>query len=65
MCGAGWRNTIYKLVKKEIKITYTAIYGESVEGCYKDSGNRDLPSLIRGGYGNPKKCFEMAMAAGY
>jgi hypothetical protein len=34
-------------------------------GCYKDSGNRDLPNLIRAGYGDPSKCFKMAMDAGY
>jgi CRISPR/Cas system endoribonuclease Cas6 (RAMP superfamily) len=62
-CGAGWRNNVFKLVKKEVKkeeFKYTAIYGETWMGCYKDSGNRDLPTLIRAGYGNPSKCFKMA-----
>jgi hypothetical protein len=55
--------------KKEVVTTkaaeYKNIMGESSEGCYKDSGNRDLPNLIRAGYGNPAKCFKMAMDAGY
>jgi hypothetical protein len=51
---------------KEVKSSgYKAIYGESWEGCYKDAGNRDLPNLMRAGYGNPTKCFKMAMDAGY
>jgi hypothetical protein len=63
MCGAGWRNNVFKLIKKEVKkeeFKYTAIYGETWMGCYKDAGNRDLPTLIRAGYGNPSKCFKMA-----
>jgi hypothetical protein len=44
---------------------YKSIYGETWEGCYKDAGNRDLPNLIKAGYGNPSKCFKMAMDAGY
>jgi len=62
-CGAGWRNSIYKLVK--VSKEYKAIYGESWMGCYKDSGSRDLPNLLRAGYGNPSKCFKLAMDAGY
>ena len=73
ICGAGWRNSIFNLdgVKKtKVTVTttstvYTAIYGESSIGCYKDAGNRDLPNLLRAGYGNPSKCFKMAMDAGY
>jgi hypothetical protein len=60
------------VVKKEEKKTvvtessaYKAIMGESSEGCYKDSGNRDLPNLLRAGYGNPAKCFKLATEAGY
>lgn len=45
MCGAGWRNNIFKLVVT--KKSYQSIIGESSEGCYKDAGNRDLPTLIR------------------
>jgi len=63
MCGAGWRNNIFKLVVT--KKSYKSIYGESSEGCYKDAGNRDLPNLIRAGYGNPSKCFKLAMDARY
>jgi hypothetical protein len=58
ICGAGWRNSVYKLVWTEKK--YISIIGETEEGCYKDAGNRDLPTLLRAGYGNPKKCFELA-----
>jgi hypothetical protein len=66
MCGAGWRNNVFKLVKQEAKVVeYKPLMGESSEGCYKDAGNRDLPNLIRAGYGNPSKCFKMAMDAGY
>jgi hypothetical protein len=65
-CGAGWRNNVFKLVLKEVEeVKYKAIYGESFLGCYKDSGNRDLPTLIRAGYGNPTKCFKMAMDQGF
>jgi hypothetical protein len=58
---------VAKKVKKvvDVKSSYQSIYGETWEGCYKDSGSRDLPNLIRGGYGNPTKCFKMAMDAGY
>jgi len=55
MCGAGWRNNVFKLVKKEVK--YVSIIGESQLGCFQDKGNRDLPTLIREGYGHPKSCF--------
>jgi hypothetical protein len=62
-CGAGWRNNIFKLVKVERK--YQPLYGESEHGCFKDSGRRDLPNLLRAGYGDPKKCFKLAMDGGY
>jgi len=73
ICGAGWRNNIFNLenvkkTKKTVTVTsvaYKPIYGESSLGCYRDKGNRDLPNLIRAGYGNPSKCFKMAMDAGY
>jgi hypothetical protein len=73
VCGAGWRNSIFDVTNvKKTKVTvtvnsvaYKAIYGESSMGCFKDSGNRDLPNLMRAGYGNPSKCFKMAMDAGY
>jgi hypothetical protein len=65
-CGAGWRNNVFKLVKVEKKVeAYKPIYGESSIGCYKDKGNRDLPNLIRAGYGNPSKCFKLAMDGRY
>lgn len=58
MCGAGWRNSVFKLVvKKTVVKTYTAIMGESYEGCFLDKGNRDLPNLLRDGYGSPRACF--------
>jgi hypothetical protein len=64
MCGAGWRNNIFKLPFTEK--SYQPIYGESSEGCYKDNHiSRDLPNLIKPGYGNPSKCFKMAMDAGF
>jgi hypothetical protein len=65
-CGGSWRNNVFKLVKiakKEFK--YTALYGETWLGCYKDARNRDLPTLIRAGYGNPSKCFKMAQDQGF
>jgi hypothetical protein len=70
VCGAGWRNNVFNLdgVKKTIVVvapTYKPLMGESSIGCFKDAGNRDLPNLIRAGYGNPAKCFKMAMDAGY
>ena len=66
MCGAGWRNNVFKLVKKVVKpVAYKPIYGESSIGCYKDSGRRDLPKLLRAGYGRPDRCFKLAMDAGY
>jgi hypothetical protein len=64
MCGAGWRSNVFNLegVKKTVVVAwkYTPIYGETWMGCYKDARNRDLPNLIRAGYGNPSKCFKMA-----
>jgi hypothetical protein len=63
MCGAGWRNSVFKLVVT--KKTYQTILGESHIGCYKDARNRDLPSLIREGYGDPRKCFQMAKDKGF
>jgi len=63
MCGAGWRNNIFKLIVQDKG--YKSIIGETEEGCYKDAGNRDLPTLLRAGYGNPKKCFELARDAGH
>jgi len=62
-CGAGWRNSVYKLVWKEQG--YQSIIGETEEGCYKDAGNRDLPTLLRAGYGKPKTCFELARNGGF
>jgi hypothetical protein len=63
MCGAGWRSNVFKLVKVERK--YQSIYGETEHGCFKDSGRRDLPNLLRAGYGLPKTCFKLAMDGGY
>lgn len=63
MCGGSWRNNIFKLIKKEVK--YVAIMGETREGCFKDARNRDLPKLLRDGYGSPRNCFQKAMDAGY
>jgi hypothetical protein len=63
ICGAGWRNSVFKLVKVERK--YQAIYGETEHGCFKDARKRDIPNRIKAGYGNPKKCFKLAMDAGY
>jgi len=34
--------------------------GEAYMGCHKDTGKRDLPTLLRGGYGNYKRCFAIA-----
>jgi hypothetical protein len=61
MCGGSWRNNVFKLVVTEK--TYKSIVGEKPLGCYKDAGNRDLPTLLRAGYGNHKRCFEEAMKA--
>jgi len=41
-CGAGWRNEVFKVVKKEVAVVYKPIVGESFIGCYVDTGNRDL-----------------------
>jgi len=60
-CGAGWRNSIFRLdaVKKSALVTYkhTTILGEAYVGCFVDQGRRDLPKLLRAGYGNYKACF--------
>ena len=67
-CGAGWRNSVFvlpeqpKVVAKVV--AYAPLVGEAVEGCYKDSGNRDLKKRLGNG-GDPKKCFELAMQSGY
>jgi len=64
-CGAGWRNEVFRLKElpkpKPVAAVYKSLLGESYFGCYKDSGNRDLPKLLRAGYGDPKKCFQLAM----
>jgi len=69
ICGAGWRNSIFNIsgVKKTVVVVaaYKPIYGETEHGCFKDAGNRDLPTLLKAGYGNPTKCFKMAMDAGF
>ena len=44
---------------------YDAVVGESYHGCFKDTGKRDLPTLLKGGYGNYKKCFELAIAGNH
>jgi len=67
-CGAGWRNSIFKVVVSTTTAVtkgavYKSIVGESSIGCYKDAGNRDLKKRLN--TRNPRKCFEMAMAAGY
>jgi hypothetical protein len=41
---------------------YKTVVGESYIGCFVDQGKRDLPTLIREGYGNYKTCFELAAA---
>jgi len=40
-------------------VTYkhTTILGETYVGCFVDQGRRDLPKLLRAGYGNYKTCF--------
>jgi hypothetical protein len=63
MCGAGWRNNIFKLVVT--KKTYVSIIGETQGGCYKDSGRRDLPTMIREAGGIPRNCFQMAKDKGF
>jgi hypothetical protein len=63
ICGGGWRNSVFSL-PITIK-TYKSVVGESQYGCFKDAGSRDLPNLLKAGYGNPKKCFELAMAGNY
>jgi hypothetical protein len=53
-------------VNTKITVTYTSTsYGETRTGCFKDAGNRDLPNLLRAGYGSPSKCFAEAMKGGY
>jgi hypothetical protein len=66
-CGAGWRNEIFDLlrVKKTPVTPYKPIYGESSIGCYQDRGRRDLPNLLRAGYGRPSRCFKLAMNKGF
>lgn len=39
--------------------------GEEYIGCFKDKGKRDLPHLLRQGYGNYKACFEATLKAGF
>jgi hypothetical protein len=67
-CGGGWRNNVYKLkivAKPVVAEVYKSIYGETFHGCFKDAGNRDLPKLLRAGYGDPKTCFKLAMEGGF
>jgi len=65
-CGAGWRNEVFDLAKvKKKEIVYKTLIGETRIGCYLDKGNRDLPKLIRSGYGDPRKCFQEAKNMGF
>jgi hypothetical protein len=68
-CGGFWRNEIFRLKEvakpKPVAVVYKSIYGESYFGCFKDAGNRDLPKLLRPGYGDPKVCFKLAMDGGF
>jgi len=65
MCGAGWRNSVFNLEGIKLKeYEHESIMGETYVGCYVDNGKRDLPKLIRDGYGNYEKCFELAKANG-
>lgn len=63
ICGAGWRNSIFKLVVTPA--VYKPIYGESYEGCYLDKNPRDIPNLLKAGVSDPNTCFKLAMEAGY
>jgi len=47
------------------KKSYESIIDETNEGCYKDSGDRDLPTLIREAGGIPRNCFQMAKDKGF
>jgi hypothetical protein len=62
MCGAGWRNSIFSLlnIAKPEPAKYESVVGEQYIGCFVDTGKRDLPTFLREGYGNYKKCFEAA-----
>jgi hypothetical protein len=53
------------LENEEETIEYTPIANENYEGCYVDTGKRDLPNFIKQGYGNYLKCFEAATAQGF
>jgi len=55
ICGAGWRNSVFKLIVTP-KV-YKSMIGETQDGCYKDSGRRDLPTLIREANNEPQKCI--------
>ena len=62
ICGAGWRNSVFKLVVTQK--SYKSVVGETPEGCYVDTGNRDMPYIMPGGSNSYKACFEMAMKKG-
>lgn len=49
------------------KKVYKSLLGEAEEGCYIDKAKRDLPYKLAatGSAGNPRRCFELAMQAGY
>lgn len=52
----------------QVKTTqYNSLIGETEEGCYIDKPKRDLPYRLQahGSAGNPRRCFELAQAAGY
>jgi hypothetical protein len=48
-CGNGMRNSVFVLPVPE----------EKFEGCYKDAGDRDLPTRLDN-KGDPKRCLDMA-----
>ena len=61
-CGGSWRNSVFKMVVTEK--SYNSLMGESFEGCFVDTGNRDMPYIMPGGSNSYKACFEMAMKKG-
>jgi hypothetical protein len=62
-CGGGWRNSVVEL--PPTPKSYKSMIGETDEGCFKDSGKRDLPTLIREANSEPVKCIQMAKDKGF
>jgi len=67
ICGAGWRNSVFKVDTVKIRWgnTHKPVMGEKYMGCYVDTRKRDLPVYLAAGHGSYRACFEAAKMRGF